>query len=112
MPDLALPDAVMALPFAIPGLGGSLNLLPVLMALLTVTAARLQEDPSLAPELRGGQRLRLYGMAVLFFVLLYTFPAGMVLYWTTNNLLHVLKILAGRLISGRGGDARPARAAG
>lgn len=113
VPDLALPDAVMALPFAIPGLGGSLNLLPVLMALLTVTAARLQEDPSLAPELRGGQRLRLYGMALLFFVLLYTFPAGMVLYWTTNNLLHVLKILAGRLITGRrGGDARPARAAG
>lgn len=113
IPDLALPDRVLALPMAIPGMGAYLNLLPVLMALLTVAAARLQEDASLAPELRAGQRLRLYGMAVLFFLLLYTFPAGMVLYWTTNNLLHVLKILAGRLISGRrAGDARPARAAG
>ena len=36
-------------------------------------------------------------MAALFFVLLYTFPAGMVLYWTANNLLHLLRILLGRL---------------
>ena len=40
-------------------------------------------------------------MGALFFVLLYTFPAGMVLYWTTNNLLHLVKILVGRAV-GRG----------
>jgi membrane protein insertase Oxa1/YidC/SpoIIIJ len=73
----------------------------VLMTVFTILAARLQEDPSLAPALRSGQRLRLSGMGALFFVLLYTFPAGMVLYWTTNNLLHLVKILAGRAV-GRG----------
>lgn len=94
--DLSLPDRVAALPAVLPFFGGHLNLLPVLMTVFTILAARLQEDPSLAPALRAGQRLRLYGMGALFFVLLYTFPAGMVLYWTTNNLLHLGKILAGR----------------
>ncbi len=94
--NLALTDRAVALPVMIPFFGGHLNLLPVLMTAFTILAARLQEDASLAPELRSAQRLRLYGMGALFFVLLYTFPAGMVLYWTTNNLLHLAKILVGR----------------
>jgi YidC/Oxa1 family membrane protein insertase len=99
IPDLSMPDRVAALPVVVPFFGGHLNLLPFLMTLFTVAAARLQEDPSLAPALRAGQRLRLYAIGGLFFVLLYTFPAGMVLYWTTNNLLHLGKILAGGVIA-------------
>ena len=95
--DLALTDRAVALPVMIPFFGGHLNLLPVLMTAFTILAARLQEDASLAPELRSAQRLRLYGMGALFFVLLYTFPAGMVLYWTTNNLLHLGRILISRV---------------
>jgi membrane protein insertase Oxa1/YidC/SpoIIIJ len=37
-------------------------------------------------------------MAVVFFVAFYTFPAGMVLYWTANNLWHLVRILAGHLV--------------
>ncbi len=94
--DLAVPDRAAALPVMVPFFGGHLNLLPVLMTALTILAARLQEEPSLSPGLRQGQRLRLYGMAVVFFVLLYTFPAGMVLYWTANNFWHLTRILMGR----------------
>ena len=94
--DLAVPDRVAALPVMVPFFGGHLNLLPVLMTTLTVLAARLQEEPSLSPGLRQGQRLRLYGMAGVFFILLYTFPAGMVLYWTANNFWHLTRILTGR----------------
>jgi len=95
--DLSLTDSAFVLPLAVPYFGGHLNLLPVLMTVFTILAARLQEDASLAPELRSAHRLRLYGMGALFFVLLYTFPAGMVLYWTTNNLLHLARILIGRV---------------
>jgi membrane protein insertase Oxa1/YidC/SpoIIIJ len=31
-------------------------------------------------------------MAGVFFVLLYTFPAAMVLYWTANNFWHLLRV--------------------
>lgn len=95
--DLSLPDRVMALPGVLPFFGGYLNLLPVLMTIFTIASARIQEEASLSSELLAGQRLRLYAMAALFFVLLYTFPAGMVLYWTSNNLLHLCKILLGQL---------------
>jgi len=91
--DLASPDHFAALPFVLPFFGGHLNLLPIVMTLFTVLAARLQEEPSLAPALRQGQRLHLYAMAGVFFVLLYTFPAAMVLYWTANNFWHLLRVV-------------------
>jgi YidC/Oxa1 family membrane protein insertase len=90
--DLAAPDRLAALPFTLPFFGAHLNLLPIVMTVFTVLAARLQEDASLAPSLRQGQRVRLYAMAILFFVLLYTFPAAMVLYWTANNFWHLLRV--------------------
>lgn len=96
--DLSLPDRAFALPGVLPFFGGWGNFLPVLMTVFTIASARIQEEASLSPELLAGQRLRLYAMAALFFVLLYTFPAGMVLYWTTNNLLHLCKILAGKFL--------------
>jgi len=90
--DLASPDQAAALPFVLPFFGAQLNLLPFVMTAFTVLAARWQEDASLAPALRHGQRLRLYAMAGVFLLLLYTFPAGMVLYWTANNFWHLLRV--------------------
>jgi len=95
--DLAGPDRLAALPFTLPFFGGHLNLLPVVMTLFTVLAARWQEEATLTPSLLRAQRLRLYAMAGLFFVLLYTFPAAMVLYWTANNLWHLVRVGWGRL---------------
>mgnify|MGYP003508642173 FL=1 len=90
--DLAMPDRATGLPMTLPFFGAHLNLLPFVMTAFTVLAARWQEDASLAPALRHGQRLRLYAMAGVFLLLLYTFPAGMVLYWTANNFWHLLRV--------------------
>lgn len=90
--DLARPDSWIDLPLNLPFFGSHLNLLPVLMTGVTVLTSWAQTDPALTPELLHRQRQRLYLMAGAFFVLFYTFPAGMVLYWTTNNVLHFLKI--------------------
>jgi len=93
MADLAAPDRLASLPMPLPFFGGHFNLLPWVMTLFTVLAARWQEEASLAPALRQAQRLRLYAMAAAFLLLLYTFPAGMVLYWTANNFWHLLRVL-------------------
>ena len=99
--DLAKPDRLVPLPFTLPFFGGHLNLLPFLMTGFTVLASMLQTDPALTPKLLRQQRLRLYLMAAAFFVLFYTFPAGMVLYWTTNNVLHLIKLQFATLFTKR-----------
>ena len=66
-----------------------MNLLPVLMTGITLLTSWLQKDPHLTPALMRSQQQRLYLMAGAFFLLFYTFPAGMLLYWTTNNVLHL-----------------------
>ena len=95
--DLAKPDAFAELPFVLPFFGGWLNLLPFVMTGLSILAAWLQSEATLSPELQRQQSVRLYRMAALFFVAFYTFPAGMVLYWTSSNLFHLLKVESGRL---------------
>ncbi|MGI9291848.1 MAG: membrane protein insertase YidC [Gammaproteobacteria bacterium] len=95
--DLARPDAVAELPFVIPFFGGWLNLLPFLMTALSTLAAWLQQEDALSDELQRQQSMRLYLMSAAFFVLFYTFPAGMVLYWTSSNLFHLIKVESGRL---------------
>jgi len=97
--DLAKPDNFAALPFTLPFFGGYLNLLPFAMTVLTILSAIVQEEADLTPDLMKQQRLKLFAMAGIFFLLFYTFPAGMVLYWTANNLFHLLKILPARLMN-------------
>ena len=59
------------------------------MTAMSLLSTRFHSDRSLSPELLGKQRRNLYWIAAAFFVLFYTFPAGMVLYWTTNNVLTI-----------------------
>ena len=89
--DLASADAVLKLPFTLPFFGGYLNLLPFLMTVLSVATSYLHNPPALTPQMHRRQYRNLVIMALAFFLLFYTFPAGMVLYWTTNNLISVIK---------------------
>ena len=89
--DLSNPDALAQMPFTLPFFGSGLNLLPFLMTGLSVVASLLHNPLALNAELRNRQVRNMLLLAVAFFVLFYTFPAGMVLYWTTNNLISVCK---------------------
>ena len=94
--DLSRTDELFRLPFTLPFFGNELNLLPFLMTGLSVAASSLHNPPALNAELRKKQVRNMLLLAVAFFVLFYTFPAGMVLYWTTNNLISVIKSLWAR----------------
>jgi YidC/Oxa1 family membrane protein insertase len=89
--DLSQPDALAQLPFNLPFFGSDLNLLPLLMTGLSVVAAVLHRPAALDQELRSKQVRNMLLLAGAFFALFYTFPAGMVLYWTSNNLIAVGK---------------------
>jgi YidC/Oxa1 family membrane protein insertase len=91
--DLSRPDHLFQLPFELPFFGASFNLLPFLMTGLSIGASLLHRPLSLHIDLRHRQARNMLLLAAAFFVLFYTFPAGMVLYWTTNNLVSVIKTL-------------------
>jgi YidC/Oxa1 family membrane protein insertase len=94
--DLSRTDHLFRLPFTLPFFGNDLNLLPFLMTGLSLVASSLHNPLALNAELRKKQVRNMIVLAVAFFVLFYTFPAGMVLYWTTNNLISVIKSLWAR----------------
>ncbi len=91
--DLSHPDAFMPLPFDLPFFGNTLNLLPFIMTGLSFIASKLHSHPAMDAAHRRRHSRNLVLMALGFLVLFYTFPAGMVLYWTTNNLISVVKTL-------------------
>jgi len=91
--DLSHPDALMQLPFDLPFFGGYLNLLPFIMTGFSFVASKMHSHPAMDVAQKRKHSRNLVLMSLAFLVLFYTFPAGMVLYWTTNNLISVIKTL-------------------
>ncbi|MBQ7166970.1 MAG: YidC/Oxa1 family membrane protein insertase [Treponema sp.] len=78
--DLKEPDSLLAI--------GSLrlNLLPVLMTAINLVSGAIYTRTAPARE-----KIQVYGLALLFLVLLYGSPSGLVFYWTLNNLFSLAK---------------------
>jgi len=67
-------------------LPGGFNILPLLMTLINVVSCAVYtRDFSLR------DKIQLYGIAAVFLVLLYNSPAGLVIYWTVNNIFSLIK---------------------
>ena len=82
--NLAAPDGLLKL-------GGlSINLLPILMTAVNIVSSRIY-----AKDLSRKDKLQLYGMALIFLVLLYNSPSGLVFYWTLNNVFSLFKNIVG-----------------
>ncbi|CAK0766109.1 conserved membrane hypothetical protein [Gammaproteobacteria bacterium] len=64
----------------------TINVLPFVMTAINVLATWVYSD-----KLEHREKVQLWIMALLFLVLLYTSPAGMVLYWTMNNIFSLVK---------------------
>lgn len=78
--DLSQPDGMLTVG------SSAYNLLPIAMTLLNcLSVALYTKDAPLRDKLQA------YGLAIVFLVLLYDSPAGLVLYWTCNQLLSLLK---------------------
>lgn len=80
--DLSAPDGLLTFN------GVTINLLPIVMTLINVisSAIFLKGHPTKT-------KVQLYAMALFFLVFLYTSPAGLVFYWTLNNLFSLCKTI-------------------
>ena len=84
--DLGVPDAMISIGSV------SVNVLPVLMTLINFASAALY--------LKGfplRTKIQTYGIALVFLVFLYDSPAGLVFYWTLNNVFSLCKNIVFRL---------------
>ncbi|MFH0877050.1 MAG: YidC/Oxa1 family insertase periplasmic-domain containing protein [Candidatus Omnitrophota bacterium] len=85
--DLSEPDRAIVFANKIPLLGNELNILPLLMAGLMffqqkMTMPKMGHGSQAAEQ----QKIMAIMMPVLFGVLFYKMPSGLVLYWLTNSL--------------------------
>lgn len=78
--DLSLPDGALTIG------GVSINILPVLMTLVNIVSSSIYSKKT---SLRD--KVQLYGLALVFLVLLYRSPAGLVFYWLLNNIYSLCK---------------------
>jgi YidC/Oxa1 family membrane protein insertase len=78
--DLGIPDSL----FSIGNFG--INILPIVMTLINCISGTVY-----AKGLGLKDKVQIYGMALVFLLLLYNSPAGLVLYWTMNNVFSLGK---------------------
>ena len=80
--DLGIPDTLLTIG------GVTIHVLPVAMTIINFISSAIYTK-----GFRLKDKVQLYGMALLFLVLLYESPAGLVFYWTLNNLFSLIKNL-------------------
>lgn len=78
--DLSVPDALLSFG------NFRINLLPILMTVINIGSALIYSK-----KLEKKDKIQLYGMALIFLVLLYNSPAALTFYWTLNNVYSLFK---------------------
>ena len=100
--DLSQPDMLFVIPslgfipfFGIPGVGLPFNLLALLMGATMLWQSHLT-PPS--PGMDPSQQKIMRYMPLMFLAFLYTYQAGLTLYWTVQNLLTILQTYLTRTV--------------
>lgn len=89
MKTLAEPDQLFSFGVEVPFFGSYFNFLPALMSLTTIASIKFSPSPAADAKSSLQQNIMLILMVFAFFVLFYSFPSGMVLYWTIANVLQL-----------------------
>lgn len=63
-----------------------INILPITMTIINIIAGAIY-----CKGFPFKEKAQIYGMALIFLVILYDSPAGLVLYWTMNNIFSLVK---------------------
>ena len=63
-----------------------INILPIIMTVINIISSSIYANKYSIKE-----KIQLYSISILFLILLYNSPSGLVLYWTTNNIFSLVK---------------------
>ena len=80
--DLSAPDIILNLPFTVPFYGDYVAGFTILMGLSLVVQMRIQSTPATGMQ----QKVMMYGMPVIIFVVFNRLPSGLSLYYLCYNI--------------------------
>ncbi|MCK4859860.1 MAG: membrane protein insertase YidC [Candidatus Omnitrophica bacterium] len=89
--DLSCPDALQ-LPFTLPLIADKINVLPILMAVAMGWQQKMsvhQKEKREISETEKHQQKMALIMPLIFALIFYSMPSGLVLYWLTNTLITI-----------------------
>jgi len=90
--DLSAPDKLLQLPFTIPFLGEWFNILPLIMGVASFVQMKLTPKTASGDDPQAKMQQKMMQMMPLIFpVILYNFPSGLTLYWTTSTLISIVE---------------------
>ena len=84
--DLSEPDRLFLLPTSLPILGNEINILPIVMAIGMFLQQKLS-SASTGGAAAEQQKMMLIIMPIMFGIIFYHMPSGLVLYWFINSAL-------------------------
>lgn len=84
--DLSEPDRLIVLPKALPIIGSDFNILPIIMAIGMFIQQKIS-SASASSASAEQQKIMLIVMPIMFGLIFYRMPAGLVLYWFVNSML-------------------------
>ncbi|MDH7483319.1 MAG: membrane protein insertase YidC [Spirochaetales bacterium] len=92
--DLSLPESIINFgDFRIPLLGwNDLRALPIIYLVSQLFYGKFTQAPQSAQansQQASQMKFMMYGMPIMFFFILYDVPAGLLIYWITNNVLTI-----------------------
>ena len=92
--DLSTGDSIWTWKRIIPLISGftmnNLRLLPFIYTISQLLNGKITQfgNPGAASS-QGQMKMMMYGMPIMFFFLFYNVPSGLLLYWTTSNILQI-----------------------
>lgn len=91
IPDLSIPDTIFTLSFSIPLLGNQIHLLPILYTISMIFSMKITQmgSQTTAGSQAGMMNFMTYGMPIIFFFIMYNAPSGLLLYWSTVNVISI-----------------------
>jgi len=92
--NLASPESIFTLPFAIPLLGWTaVRVLPFLYLGTQLIMSKITQAGTAAAGGQSNSQMKMLtlGMPIMFFFILYDMPSGLLLYWTITNVLSAVQ---------------------
>jgi len=93
IPDLSVPEYIVPFGVSLPLLGwDALRLLPFIYAGSQLLYGRVTQQPGQ----KGNPQMKIimYAMPIVFFFILYDMPSGLLVYWTSSNVLTMVQQVA------------------